>query len=289
MTAPPQGVQTEQLGFQAGTIRYHHAGTTGPAVVLLHGGGIDNALLSWRHAIAPLAVDHRVYLPDLPRHGGSRNWYGKVGQRTLEEVLRWLLDAWGVERAVLIGASVGGSAAIGFALRHPHRVRGLVLTGSEGLRHRVPGQLATYLKLRSRFFGTTAANVLGLHRGLSRRYLLDRVLNDPGEVIDHEQLVNEFHEELRGSASLFSDWYSEAVERRGMRINHLPHLGNLRCPVGFVHGERDERVPLSTANEAAAAVTGSTLRVLPGAGHWCHRERPNEFNAAVREFVNGTL
>ena len=94
MTAPPEGVEVEHIEFPAGTIRYHRAGSSGPAIVLLHGGGPDNAMLSWRHALGVLAADHRVFAPDLPGQGGSMPWRGKANQRTFEEVLRWLLDAW---------------------------------------------------------------------------------------------------------------------------------------------------------------------------------------------------
>ncbi|WP_019855230.1 alpha/beta fold hydrolase [Actinopolyspora mortivallis] len=285
MTAPTQDVHTEHLGFPAGTVRYHRAGDTGPAVVLLHGGGVDNALISWRHTIAPLAADHRVYLPDLPGHGGSKQWSGTLGQRTLEEVLRWLLDSWGVSRAVLVGSSVGGSAAVGFALRHPERVRGLVLTGCEGLRHSLPNQLGTYLRTRVRLPDRTVTRLLALRRefcGLLTR----RLLYAPDQLFDREQLLTELHAELRERTGLLSGWYSETVGSGHMRVNHLPGVHGLRCPTVLVHGEHDSWIPLATAEKAARAIPGCDLRVIRQAGHWCHREKPGEFNGALREFVN---
>ncbi|MBA8825182.1 pimeloyl-ACP methyl ester carboxylesterase [Saccharopolyspora lacisalsi] len=287
MTAPPQGVEVDHVEFPAGKIRYHRAGSGGPAVVLLHGGGVDNGLLSWRHAVPTLAVDHRVYIPDLPGQGGSTGWRGRANQRTLEEVLRWLLDTWGVHEAVLVGLSLGGSVATGFALRHPHRVRGLVLVDAGGLQHRMHHHLAHYLLTRTRFVDSAVAKTLGLHRSLTRSFLTRGVLADTDQVPGMEEVLGEVHAEIRNRKSVFTDWQRDAIGRRAMKVNHLPQLERLRCPTMLVHGERDTVVPVSVAREAAGAIPGSKLRVISGAGHWPNRERPNEFNALLREFVNG--
>ncbi|RCW45255.1 pimeloyl-ACP methyl ester carboxylesterase [Halopolyspora algeriensis] len=287
MTAPPQGVEIEHVEYPAGRIRYYRAGSSGPPVVLLHGGGIDNGLLAWRHTIPALAVDHRVHVPDLPGRGGSVEWTGRADQRNLEEVLRWLLDSWGLEEATLVGLSMGGSIATGFALRHPQRVGGLVLAGSGGLQPRVDKQVLLHLLLRTRFAGPLIARLLPLHRGLSRRYLARGAFGDPHSVPDLEHILDEVRAELRTCGSVFTDWMTDAVGRRSMRVNHLPHLGRIHCPTMLIHGERDAMVPVSAAREAAGAIPGSKLRIVPGAGHWVNRERPNEFNAFLREFVNG--
>ena len=92
--------------------------------------------------------------------------------------------------------------------------------------------------------------------------------------------------EARARGSVFADWHGDAVDRRSMRINHLPHLGQIRCPTTVIHGEKDAIVPVASAHETAAAIPGAALRTIAGAGHWPNREKPNEFNALLREFVN---
>lgn len=287
MSAPEQqGVVVDHVQFPAGRIRYYRAGTSGPAIVLLHGGGIDNATLSWRHAISTLAVDHRVYVPDLPRHGGSRQWQGQASQRNLEEIVRWLLDSWQVQDTTLVGLSMGGSVAAGFALRHPQRVRGLALVAASGMQQRMDKQFLNYLMVRTPLAGQAIARVTGMHRRLAEQYLTRGVFAGEETVSDSEQLLEEVMTELRGSRSVFVDWQKSAIGPRAMHVNHLPHLGQLRCPTMFIHGEQDRVVPVSASREAAGLVRGSHLRVISGAGHWCHREKPNEFNALLREFVN---
>lgn len=286
MTAPPEGVEVDHIEFPAGKIRFYRAGSTGPAVVLLHGGGPDNGMLSWRHTIPVLAADHRVYIPDLPGQGGSVPWRGRANQRTFEEVLRWLLDAWGIQDATLVGLSMGGSIATGFALRHPQRVRGLVLVAPEGLRHRLDNHVFRYALGRARFLGPVLAKLIGAHRGFTRKMLIRHVLGGGQSVPDLEALVDEVRAEVRNRGSVFSEWSNDALDRRAMKVNHLPHLGGIRCPTTFIHGEQDPAVPVSVAQQAAGAVPGFTLRTLPGTGHWPNREKPTEFNALLREFVN---
>lgn len=286
MTAPPQGVEVDDVSFPAGRIRYYRAGSAGPAVVLLHGAGLDNAMLSWRHTIPVLAADHRVYVPDLPGQGGSLEWRGRANQRAFEEVLRWLLDAWEVPEATLVGLSMGSSIATGFALRHPHRVNGLVLTDPGGMQHRLDKHVLNYALVRLGLFGKLGAKVLGSSRSLVRRMLTNSLFTGAQSVTDLEAIVEEVRAEARNRSSLFTDWQIDSIDRRAMKVNHLPRLEAIRCPTMFIHGEKDQVVPVSCAREAAGAVAGSSLRVVDDAGHWPNREKPNEFNALVREFVN---
>ncbi|GAA2348346.1 alpha/beta hydrolase [Saccharopolyspora halophila] len=287
MTAPPQGVEVDQIEFPAGTIRYYRAGTSGTPVVLLHGGGPDNALLSWRNTIGTLAADHRVFAPDLPGQGGSTAWRGRANQRTFEEVLRWLLDTWQVPQAILVGLSMGGSIAAGFTLRHPQRVRALALVDSTGMQHRMPRHLLTYLLMHTDLSGRVAANLLRRSRALTRTALSRIFFADATKVTDLESIVDEVVAEARVRRSVFADWHGDAIGRRAMNINHLPQLGRVSCPTTVIHGEQDALIPVAAARDTAAAIPNSTLRVLPNSGHWPNRERPAEFNALLREFVNG--
>ncbi|TDD93149.1 alpha/beta fold hydrolase [Saccharopolyspora karakumensis] len=286
MTAPPQGVEVDQIEFPAGKVRYYKAGTEGPPIVLLHGGGPDNALLSWRNTIGVLAADHRVYAPDLPGQGGSTEWRGRGNQRTFEEVLRWLLDAWRIPQATLVGLSMGGSIATGFTLRHPQRVRALALVDSTGMQQRMPHHLATYLLMRTGFSGRMAATLLRSNRSLARFALNKVFFADASSVRDLESIVDEVSAEAAVRRSVFADWHADAINRRSMTINHLPQLNRITCPVTVIHGEEDALVPVASAQEVAGAIPGAQLRVMPQAGHWPNRERPTEFNALLREFVN---
>ncbi|MBK9260519.1 MAG: alpha/beta fold hydrolase [Polyangiaceae bacterium] len=108
-------------------IHYCHAGDTGPVVVLLHGGGIDSARLSWELLIPELAHTHRVFAPDFPGYGESDK------PADLPYTLEYLaafaiefLDVLRIERCSLVGISMGGAVAMSVALDQPERVEKLV-------------------------------------------------------------------------------------------------------------------------------------------------------------------
>ncbi|CAM05462.1 pimeloyl-ACP methyl ester carboxylesterase [Saccharopolyspora erythraea NRRL 2338] len=286
MTALPQGVETDHIEFPAGKIRFHRAGGSGPAIVLLHGGGVDNGMLSWRHTVPVLAVDHTVFVPDLPGQGGSRPWHGRADQRTCEEALRWLLDAWRVPDATVVGMSMGGSIATGFALRHPQRVRGLVLAAPTGMQARLDRHLLTYLLVKLRFPGMLWARAMGMSSALTRWVMTRSTFTGSQPAADLESILDEVRAEVRSRGTVFSDWQHGAIDRRSMRINHLPHLDRIRCPTMVIHGEKDGIVPMPASQEAARAIPGAMFRWIADAGHWPSREKPNEFNALLREFVN---
>ena len=110
----------------ASPVRAYRAGA-GPALILLHGGGLDDAQLSWAPVWPALTGHAQLLAPDLPGYGGS-----PLGQTapTLEGYRAWLLgflDAAGIQTAVLAGLSLGGGIALRTALDAPARVAGLVL------------------------------------------------------------------------------------------------------------------------------------------------------------------
>lgn len=286
MPSPPADVEVEHVEFLAGTVRYYHAGKRGSPIVLLHGGGVNNALLSWRHTIPALAADHRVYAPDLPGQGGSMPWYGRTNQRTYEETLRWLLDAWELPGATLVGLSMGASVAAGFAARQPARVRGLVLVDPLGTQRRRRRQRLAYGAVRTPLAGRFAALSLRTPRLLAKR-VLNPMLFTGTTPSDSRELAREVRAEARNRRTVFGDWHREAVGFRNMRTNLLPALQDSTCPSLVVHGARDRIVPLSAAR-ATAETLRCPLRVLDASGHWPNRDQPDEFNTVLHDFL-GTL
>src|SRR5215218_8443578 len=128
-------------------VRCLAAGTGGsPPALLLHGGGFDAADFSYRHAIEPLSRLRPVLAFDWPGYGGSDTpdlrydlaYYGRFLER--------LMDSLGIGRTALVGISMGGGAALSFALRSPERVEKLVLVSSYGLGKDIPyGRLGYFL------------------------------------------------------------------------------------------------------------------------------------------------
>ena len=117
---------TGRVAVDGGTL-YYEARGSGPAVVLLHGGGLDLGM--WDPQVEPLARSFRVIRYDARGHGRST---ARMGPYSTLEDLRRLLDHLGVARAHLVGLSMGAGVALDFAINHPERVSKLALVSTSG-------------------------------------------------------------------------------------------------------------------------------------------------------------
>jgi 3-oxoadipate enol-lactonase len=122
---PPDGLPplTTVTLADGRTLRVRDSGGEGPVVVLLHAWAIT-ADVNFAGLMEPLSADYRVVAFDLPGHGPRQ---GRMEFGSTADEVRDLLDALGVDRAILCGYSMGGPVALEFGLRHPERCAGLVL------------------------------------------------------------------------------------------------------------------------------------------------------------------
>lgn len=278
-------VSTVWLDVGGLNIRCLAAGTGGPPLLLLHGGGFDAADLSYRHVLASLASAHRVYAPDWPGYGESDKPDLEYDLNFYIDFLGNLLEALGLQRASLVGLSLGGGAALGFSLRWPERVERLVLVATYGLGNDIPCGHLGYLAARTRW----GPDVVYWLRSRSRRVLLwglCRVVHDPRVVT--EKLIQEALRSLRrdGANRAFSTFRKNEVSWGGLRTDFSPRLHELRCPTLLVHGSHDRVIPITWSQRARALIRDSELHVFDGCGHWPPRECPPWFSRVVTTFLS---
>ena len=281
------GKNVEDVWVEVGGLRTHClvAGEPdAPPVLLLHGGGYDSAALSYGRSIGPLSRRHRVFAPDWPGYGRSDKPKVRYSTEYYVGFLGHLMDVLGLQRASLVGISMGGAISLGFGLRSPDRVERLVLVDSHGLGGEVPGGAASYLLVRLPLLNRLVWAALGRSRRMVRGSLRS-VFHDPRAVT--ADLVKEVHrlakEPKAGQA--WRSWQKSEIGRRGLRTNYVDRLHELAVPTLILHGAEDRYVPVSWARRAHALIEGSELRVFPGCGHWLTLERPEEFNGAVLGFL----
>jgi pimeloyl-ACP methyl ester carboxylesterase len=250
---------------------------------LLHGGGLDSAGLSWKHVLPELAADYRVYAPDWPGYGESDLPDGPVSVAYYVGVLGRFLDALDLESASLVGISMGGGAALGFAIQTPDRVDRLVAVDSYGLGGTIPGGPLGYYFVRMRRVTDLTWRLLASSRRATALAL--RAVVAPGNL--SPALVTDVQAELdrRDAGRAWNAFQQNEVGRRGLRTNYLDDLSDLDVETLLVHGERDSLVSVSWAVRAHALLPQSSLRVLGDCGHWPPRERPETFVRVVREFL----
>ncbi|GAA0198004.1 alpha/beta fold hydrolase [Haladaptatus pallidirubidus] len=250
-----------------------------PPVVLLHGGGLDSAGLSWKHAIPALTDDFRVIAPDLPGYGRSDDPDATVSMEYYVAVLEQFLDALSLDTTALVGISMGGGVALGFALENQDRVSRLVLVDSYGLGGEIPGGPLSYVF--TRLGGTGFAfSLLARSRWMTALALRSVVSGKP----DDELVSEAFAEVRRHGGTAWEGFQRSEVEPSGLRTNYVGRLPDLTVPTLLIHGERDPIVPVSWAVRAGSLIPDAEVRIVPTCGHMPPREKPDEFQKIVQAF-----
>lgn len=252
---------------------YHDVGTGYP-VLLIHGSGPGvSGWANWRLTIPVLSQASRVIVPDMAGFGFTDRPAGiQYGLDVWVNQAVGLLDALGIEQTDLVGNSFGGALALALAIRHPQRVRKLILMGSVG----VPFPITPGLDLAWGYTPSIA----------NMRKLLDVFAFD-------RNLVTDELAELRYKASIqpgFQEAFSSmfpAPRQRGVDglvspeedIRALPH------DTLVIHGREDQIIPLSNSITLANLISRSQLHVFGRCGHWTQIEHAARFNKLVANFL----
>ena len=253
-------------------------------MLLLHGGGFDAADFSYRYAIGPLSRLRPVLAFDWPGYGGSDTPNLQYDLAYYARFLERLMDSLDIRRVALVGTSMGGGAALSFALRSPDRVEKLVLVSSYGLGKDVPYGRLGYFLVHAPLVAGMVYEILRRSRR-SLRWGLRRIVCDPRVVSD--ELVDEARCLLNQPTSgrAFHSFRKSEVGWGGLKTDLSEHFGELAAPTLLIHGDCDRVVPVTWAQRAHEHLPDSELRVLRGCGHWPPRECPEEFNRAVANFL----
>ncbi len=261
--------------------RYLAAGE-GPPLILLHGVG-DNAL-DWRWVLPALARGHRVYAPDLPGSSGNAKRQADYSPAFFERFVAGFLDALGVERAAVVGNSLGGLVALRLALSAPGRVTALGLVAGAGLGRRVSPVLRSlslpgYGKLAVAWGKTRPG---AAQRALGRTGLLfARPRHAPREWLAEQYRLARLPGFLDAQLAIVR----AQVGLRGQREVLADRLPALPTPTLVLWGARDRVLPRSQADEAIARLQNASLEILPDCGHMPHVECPDLFVAALGGFL----
>lgn len=280
------------LTVSGGPVRLYRAGEAGPPLLLLHGGMLDTAQGVWRNIGPDLARDYRVYLIDLPRHGGSRPWSGVLDDVFYRRFLGDLLDSLDLPRVAIIGLSLGAGIATGYALDHPERVTALIAVGPGGIGARRPAQFLTWLIVRSpAAMRLTSRYLASRPRAIRKSMRANLVAGE--RTRDFETIVELVTAEAVAKAKYrepaLDDWMTRAYGPCAMRLDLLPELPALTIPTLWVRGERDPLVGATELAAAAAATPNGRMVTIPGAGHIVTYDRPEEFSRSARDFLSEAL
>jgi pimeloyl-ACP methyl ester carboxylesterase len=274
-----------QMRLHGHRVIYHMVGS-GPPVVLIH--GMVNSSRHWREVALGLAERHTVIAPDLIGHGDSATPRGDYSLGAHASSIRDLLAVLGIDRATIVGHSLGGGVAMQFFYQFPQRTERLVLISSGGLGHEVSPLLRS-----ATLPGVSALLSLAAHPRLlsGLRRTGDRMRASGSRRGVYLQAIARALRPLErpGARKAFLHTLRAVIDVHGQRVSATDRLYLLAdMPTLIVWGERDHTIPLAHGLAAHHAAPNSRFETLPAAAHFPHLEDPAGLAALLGDFVATT-
>ncbi|MDB4926520.1 alpha/beta hydrolase [Mucilaginibacter sp.] len=237
----------------------------GEAIILVHGlGGTSNF---WAPATIEFGKQYKLIAPDLPSAGRSDNAEG-ISIPELAEYMFAVLDELGIDKAKVIGHSMGTIVCQHMAASQPGRVTDLVLLGPLA---EAPEPARPALKDRAALVRekgmTPVADAISVG-GLSEETKTTR-----GVVVGYvrESLMRQNAEGYAQSCIALSESVKADPEK-------------ITCKTLLITGDEDKTAPPANVEKLHAAISGSQYELLSGCGHWTISEKPNEVLALIKKF-----
>ena len=275
MSVTPSNPEIGQSIVAAGIrTNYHDSGGQGAPVLLIHGSGPGvSAWANWRLVMPALAQQARVIAPDMVGFGYSERPEGFV--YSMDAWVRQavgLLDALGIERTDLVGNSFGGGLSLALAIRHPERVRRLVLMGSAGVSFPMTEGLDAV-------WGYTPS--VENMRAIMDYFAFDQGLmsDDLARLRFEASIRPGFQESFAAMFPAPRQRWIEALASAEADIRALPHQALV------IHGREDRVIPLATSLTLSSWIQRSQLHVYGQCGHWTQIEHAARFARLVGDFL----
>ncbi|MER6942711.1 alpha/beta fold hydrolase [Nonomuraea sp. NPDC000554] len=253
---------------------YSRSAGTGLPVVLLHAFPLSSAM--WLAQREGLARTCRVITPDLRGFGGTRLGDDEPSVEVMADDVARLLDAEGIDRAVVGGLSMGGYVTMAFCRRHPDRVLGVILADTKAS--------ADADAARANRERIAAAVLSGGSEVLVTEVL--PALIGPTTKARRAMVFGRVKGLVQSAPPGAVAWAQRAM---AARPESFDTLAGLKVPLLVLVGEEDELATVADAEAMARAVPDGRLEIIPKAGHLSAVEQPEAFNAAVTEFLSNGL
>ncbi|UTH38324.1 alpha/beta fold hydrolase [Pseudomonas sp. KHPS1] len=268
------GLAHQQIRVRDLNIHYYRGGPAdGETLVLIHGFAADKD--NWLRFSRHLTDRYQVIALDLPGFGDSDRPAGSYDVGTQAERLASILEALGIERAHLLGNSMGGHIAALYAARYPQRTQSLALFDNAGVE----------APFKSEFFALLErgqANPLVVRQAEDFQRLLQFVFVEPPYL--PESLQRHLAERSMANREHYGQVFQQLVERY---IPLEPELPKIEAPTLLLWGEQDRVLHVSSIEVMRPLLRHSSVAVMPGVGHAPMLERPQESALLYRRFLQG--
>jgi pimeloyl-ACP methyl ester carboxylesterase len=253
-----------------------------PVVVLIHGMAGSSA--TWREVIPTLAEHYRVVAPDMLGHGRSAKPAGDYSLGAHASIVRDLLGYLGVERATIVGQSLGGGVAMQFAYQYPEVCERLVLVSSGGLGREVNWILRLLSLPGAEFVLPVAVPGFIRDQGNALSGWLHRHGIRPPRVTEMWQAYASLAD--GESRQAFLRTLRSVVDAGGQTVSARDRLYlTAAIPTLIVWGDDDPIIPVAHGIEAHELMPGSQLEIFEGVGHFPQVEVPEQLCEVMIDFL----
>jgi 3-oxoadipate enol-lactonase len=259
-----------QISLRDLTMEYDEKGS-GVPVIFIHGYPLNRRM--WEPQLEALSDIARVIAPDLRSHGRSESVPGMNTMDVMAKDIKELIENLDIqEPVVLAGLSMGGYISFAFYRSYPEMVKGMILAATrataDSIDTKVSREEAAAIALES---GSDTI----IEKQLPKM-LAPITLETKPQIVEHAR-------------EIMSDISVQAIvaDLRGMlnRQDSTPLLKNIACPVLVIQGAEDQLIPMQEFDLMKNEIGNARSQIIPEAGHLLNLEKPEQFNEAVREFI----
>jgi pimeloyl-ACP methyl ester carboxylesterase len=256
---------------------YYEAAGEGAPLVLAHAGFVDSRM--WDDQWPEFTQRYRVIRFDMRGYGKSDRATGPVSRR---EDLYQLLRELDIERAAMLGCSLGGTVILDAALEHPGMVSALVVVSAAPSGFELRGEPPRYFR---EMMAAGAQGDLARVSELQLRMWLDGPQREPEQV---DPGVRRRAAEMNRIPVANGTWgIADMQPARPLDPPAARRLGEIQVPTLVVAGALDDPEILRAAEVMATGISGARKKIIPGGAHLPSMEQPAEFNQAVLDFLAG--
>ncbi len=260
------------------SLHYKEAGTGEETVIMLHGGGPGAAGWSnFSRNIDAFSKKYRTILLDCPGFNKSDATVTDLARDVLNaRAIKGLMDELNIEKAHLIGNSMGGASALSFSLEFPERLDKMVLMGAGGGGQSMFSPMPLEgIKLLVALYQNPSLEAL--------KRMINVFVYDPSGMSD--ELIQGRFENMMRKPEHLENFMKSFAQSNLIVTDFTPHLQDVKAETFIVWGRDDRFCPLDHGLKFLWGIPNADLHILSKCGHWAQWEHAEKFNALTLEFL----
>ncbi len=275
-----KNLEDKYIKIQGINTRYWVNGNEGTDLILIHGIGFY--METWENNVEFFSQNHRVFVLDLPGFGRSDKPDVQYSFPYFSQFVLDFMDEQGIERASLIGNSMGGGVCQHVAIQAPDKVAKLVLVNSAGFSKKLSILLRVLsLPLIGELLSRPSRN--------GTMKMLKECVYDPSLITDDMVELGYQIVSQPGATKAFLATLRSSVKFTGLRKEVLgsftDNYNSIKAPTLVIWGKQDRVLPFSGMNVAEKGIPNTMVHIFDPCGHMPQIERPEEFNTIVENFL----